>query len=159
MSIKAFLNKSGWYDYTFHNPFMTKEQVEKHREYAKGGWFNDSKKYADFHPKEDELLTGLKTMLEPDAKTLKRLGGKLLYSYQRFIRKHSDVRGKALAGRSEEEQAGWKRCQEEDKKCMKNWDEIQARIENWRAEWKTKELARKLSERCLVMKDRSYRRH
>lgn len=151
MGIKALIVKAGWYDYTVSNPFMTKGQVAKAREYAKGGWFNDSKTYAETH-KEDELLGGLKSMLRPDALPANRLAGKTLYLFQRFVRKYSDVRGKVLVGRSIEEQAGAKRCEDVDKNAHERNEAI-------RQEWLQKEMVRKLSERCLLIKDKPYRRH
>lgn len=156
--MKKFLEKKAWFDYSIHNPFMTKEQVLKAREYAQGGWFNDSKKYSDFHPDSDTLLTGLKAMLDPVKP--EPLLYRFRYECQRLIRKHSDVRGKALAGRSKEEKEGFKRCDEVDKKNVKHWDAIQEANEERYSQWRINEQARKLSERCFVYKsDRPYRKH
>jgi len=151
MGVKALLQKVGWYDYSIHNPFVPKEQQIKNKEYASTyGYFSThEKRYSDFHPQDDALLVDLKAMLEPPKPT--PLLSRMQYAFQRFVRKHSDVRGVALAGRSEEEKAASKRCDEIDKKCVKHWDEIQAANEKRYAEWRMKDTARKISERCTIV--------
>lgn len=158
MGIMKFLQKKAWFDYSLHNPFATKEQLVKIREYAQGGWFNDSKKYSEFHPKEDELITELKAMLKP--RKPEPLLSRMQYCFERFIRKHTDVSKAALKRRSKEENEAFTKLLEDDKKNTKHWDKIQQANEERYAEWRMKEQARKLSERCFVYRsDRPLRKH
>ena len=162
MSIKTFIQKKAWFDYSVHNPFRTKKQVEEAAKYADiYGWSSrELPKYSDLHPKEDELLAGLKAMLEPKQSTFRRLSAKTLYCLQRFIRKYTDVTAPIFRPRTKEELEATKRIDEIDKKNVTHWDEYQAAHEARCKEWKMKEEARKLSERCFIVKpDQPYRRH
>lgn len=159
MGVKQFIQKTGWFDYSVHNPFRTKKQVAEARKYAAGYGCNDAPKYSDFH-KEDELLNGLRAMFEPKESTLRRFAAKTLYCFQRFIRKHSDVITPIFEPYTKEEQEAKKRIHEVDKENMKHWAEIEAANEAKLKEWETKEKARKLSERCFIYKpNRPYREH
>ena len=96
MGTKDLITKKAWFDYSIHNPFRTAKQRKQDRENAKYyACAGNDKKYSDFHPQEDALLNGLKTMLEPPQPTffdvIEKAASALLYRYERFVRKHTDV--------------------------------------------------------------------
>src|SRR5690606_9929854 len=121
---------------------------------------DSSKTYADAH-KDDDLLYGLKSMLEDEKQPsmLGRFVDKALYCYQRFLRKYTDVVTPVLNERTEAETEKTKAVIEREKKNVKHWKEFERRYKKRHEEFLLKESARQLSERCFLIKNKSHRKH
>ena len=158
MVIRDLINKKAWYDYSIHNPFRTAKQRKKDLENAKYYRCSGEKTWSDYHPKEDELLTNLKAMLEPEQplflEVIEKAASALLYRYEKFIRKHTDVCAAIFRKRSKKDEEANKRCDESVS------EDIRARNQERIKEWEMKDKARKIGERCMIQTvNRPYRQH
>ena len=148
--------KPGWFDYSISNPFMTAEQIKTARKFAPC-WRSETKTYSDAH--KDDLTNGLRNMFELNDSAIRRSISSLFYRYEAFVRKHTDVAGVALKGRSAKEEEAFYRCLHEDEARIVHWDEIQATRKERVKQYSLTVQVENLSERCFLVKRPSTLRH
>lgn len=144
-----------------------RERVRWQSEYGKGFLLctgpGAQPTWSEVHPKgeSDPLLVGLKAMLkEPESEptAVERYFHGLVYRYEVFKRKHTDVAHDILKVDAQANERR-KKAFDADKARMKHWPEIEAKQKEQYRKWELLNQARQVGKRCSVVSKLNYTRH